>query len=75
MPCREKFPIVHQKALALASAIQEQDPKKPVDIDDAGMRLTLDVVGLVEAACSCTLFDGFQGENIASFQKTLYTIG
>ena len=44
---RSKFDIVRQKTLDLAAAMSKINPKTAIDIDDAGMRLTLDVVGLV----------------------------
>lgn len=51
---RSKFLLVLGKAEGLADAIQEKGFSEAIDIDDAGMRLTLDVVGLV-----CYLFINF----------------
>lgn len=44
---RAKFCIVCRKAEALADAISRRPKGEALDIDNAGMRLTLDVVGLV----------------------------
>ncbi|KAK9812852.1 hypothetical protein WJX72_004712 [[Myrmecia] bisecta] len=43
---RQKFPIATQKAHSLADAIAAVGSKQSVDMDEAGMRLTLDIVGL-----------------------------
>ena len=47
---RQKFEIVRQKSQELITAIGQIDPSMAIDMDDAGMRLTLDVVGLVRHA-------------------------
>ena len=36
-----------RKALALSDGIAQKGPDDPIDVDDAGMRLTLDIVALV----------------------------
>ena len=49
---RDKFDIVLGKCIALGSTIQTKCSKGPVDVDNAGMRLTLDVVSKVSACAS-----------------------
>ena len=45
--CRQAFPLVKQKADDLAASLKKLGPSAAVDMDDAGMRFTLDVVALV----------------------------
>ena len=45
--CRQAFPLVKQKADDLTASLKKLGPTAAVDMDDAGMRFTLDVVALV----------------------------
>ena len=45
---REKFPMVLEKVNLLTSALLEIGPEQSIDMDNAGMRLALDVVALVK---------------------------
>ena len=45
--CRQTFPLVKQKADDLTASLKKLGPTAAVDMDDAGMRFTLDVVALV----------------------------
>ena len=47
VPCRQKFEMVRSKALALVGSLSQVGPEQSVDLDNAGMRLALDVVALV----------------------------
>lgn len=47
MTNREKFPMVLEKAKFLTSALLKIGPEQSIDVDNAGMRLALDVVALV----------------------------
>ena len=49
---RDKFDIVLGKCIALGCTIQKKCSEGPVDVDNAGMRLTLDVVSKVSACAS-----------------------
>lgn len=51
--CRGKFDLVLRKALALSDGIAQKGSDAPIDMDDAGMRLTLDVVALVSPPTIC----------------------
>ena len=42
-----------RKAEELAASLRRLGPAAAVDMDDAGMRFTLDVVALVRYACLC----------------------
>ena len=55
--CREKFDIVRRKTEDLAAALARLDATQAVDMDEAGMRLTLDVVGLVSSHTCITCID------------------
>lgn len=44
---RDKFPMVLEKASLLTSALLKVGPEQSIDVDNAGMRLALDVVALV----------------------------
>lgn len=44
---RGKFDLVFSKAMVLSDGIARKGQDVPVDMDDAGMRLTLDVVAMV----------------------------
>ena len=46
--CRQAFPLVKQKADDLTASLKKLGPTAAVDMDDAGMRFTLDVVALVQ---------------------------
>ena len=45
--CRQTFPLVKRKADDLTASLRQLGPSAAVDMDDAGMRFTLDVVALV----------------------------
>ena len=45
--CRQTFPLVKRKADDLTASLKKLGPTAAVDMDDAGMRFTLDVVALV----------------------------
>ena len=49
---RQKFNIMLEKTRVLSNAIARRPSSEAIDIDEAGMRLALDVVGLVGSA-SC----------------------
>ncbi len=44
---REKFPLVRDKCISLVKSLQKLGPEASIDMDNAGMRLALDVVALV----------------------------
>lgn len=45
--CRQTFPLVKKIADDLTASLKKLGPSAAVDMDDAGMRFTLDVVALV----------------------------
>ena len=47
---RQCFPLVKLKALGLAASLRKLGEHQAVDMDDAGMRFTLDVIALVRLA-------------------------
>ena len=47
MSCRQKFPMVRHKVGTLAGYLRKAGPERSIDMDEAGMRLALDIVALV----------------------------
>ena len=45
--CRQKFPMVRHKVGTLAGYLRKAGPERSIDMDEAGMRLALDIVALV----------------------------
>jgi hypothetical protein len=48
---KKKFPLVLSRVNQLVDRIAAQGPAASVDVDQAALRVTLDVIGLVRAAC------------------------
>ena len=61
--------MVRSKALALADTLSHTGPEQSVDLDNAGMRLALDVVALVMPRTSLRLLirDVLASQNSAKY--------
>jgi cytochrome P450 len=61
---KKKFPLVLGRVNQLVGRIAAQGPGASIDVDQAALRVTLDVIGLVSSNgdCSCNALGGWPGK-------------